>query len=95
MDEYLLFADETNPSDTNPYFCFSGISISRKYYEDIFIQQINQLKKKHFGTTDVIFHFTDMKKNKKDFHKLAKTLSTKIYCVGTENESVLGLKKIL
>ena len=67
MEEYLLFADETKPTKYNPYFCFSGISVSRQYYENILIQQINQLKKKHFGTTDIIFHFADMKKNRKEF----------------------------
>ena len=67
MEEYLLFADETKPTKTNPYFCFSGVSVSRKYYEDVLISEINNLKKKHFGTTDIIFHFADMKKNKKDF----------------------------
>lgn len=67
MEEYLLFADETKPTKSNPFFCFSGVSIQRKYYEDVFIPQINSLKKKHFGKTDIVFHFTDMKKNRKDF----------------------------
>lgn len=67
MNEYLFFADETKPIKTNPYFCFAGFSVTREYYEKVFIQQINALKQKHFGRTDIIFHFTDMKKNRKDF----------------------------
>ena len=70
MDEYLLFADETKPTKVNPLFCFSGVSIHRKYYEDYFIPQINALKQKHFGKTDIVFHFADMKKNRKDFNIL-------------------------
>lgn len=67
MEEYLLFADETKPTKDNPFFCFSGISISREYYEQNLIPEINALKKKYFGTTDIVFHFTDMKKNKNEF----------------------------
>lgn len=70
MEEYLLFADETKPNKSNPYFCFSGVSVSRKYYEEILIGHINDLKKKHFGITDIIFHFTDMKKNRRNFSVL-------------------------
>lgn len=73
MDEYLLFVDETKPSRYIPYFCFSGISIERNYYEDTFVPAVNALKKKHFGKTDVIFHFADMKKNKKAFEILLDT----------------------
>ena len=67
MEEYLLFADECKPTKYCPYFCFSGISIERKYYEDTLINEVNKLKKKYFGKTDIVFHFTDMKKNRKDF----------------------------
>ena len=67
MEEYLLFADETKPTKSNPFFCFAGVSIQRKYYEDTFIPQINALKQKHFGKTDIVFHFSDMKKNRKEF----------------------------
>ena len=67
MEEYLLFADETKPTKSNPNFCLSGVSVSRQYYENTLMQQINQLKKKHFGKTDIIFHFADMKKNRNEF----------------------------
>lgn len=70
MDEYLLFADETKPTKYNQYFCFSGISIERNYYEDIFVKNVNELKKRHFNRTDIIFHFSDMKKNRKEFNNL-------------------------
>lgn len=73
VKEYLLFADETGANSDNPYFCFSGIIFAREYYENYVIPEFNALKKKHFGTTDIIFHFSDMKKAKGNF----KTFSDK------------------
>ena len=67
LTEYILFADETNKTPKNPYFCFAGLIIKRCDYEDILVPKINELKQKHFGKTDVIFHYTDMKNNKGDF----------------------------
>lgn len=67
LTEYILFADETNKTPKNPYFCFAGLIIKRCDYEDILISKINELKQKYFGKTDVIFHYTDMKNNKGDF----------------------------
>lgn len=67
MDEYILFADETNPTSHNPNFCFAGFVVERSYYEDILIKKINNLKLKYFKRTDVIFHFAEMKKNKNNF----------------------------
>ena len=73
MNEYLLFADETKPTKYIPYFCFSGISIERNYYEDNFVHSVNALKQRYFGKTDVIFHFVDMRKNRKEFDVLLDT----------------------
>lgn len=67
MEDYLLFADESKPTEHIPYFCFAGISIERNYYENDLIREVNTLKIKYFKKTDVIFHFTDMKKNKREF----------------------------
>lgn len=65
--EYILFADETKKTPKNPHFCFAGLIIKRSDYEDILVPRINELKQKHFGKTDVVFHYTDMKNNKGDF----------------------------
>lgn len=67
LTEYILFADETNKTPKNPYFCFAGLIIKRCDYEDVLVPKINELKQKHFGKTDVILHYTDMKNNKGDF----------------------------
>lgn len=65
--EYILFADETKKTPKNSYFCFAGFIIKRCDYENILVPKINELKQKHFGKTDIIFHYTDMKNNKGDF----------------------------
>jgi len=70
MDEYILFADETYKSPHNPNFCFAGFSVKRSEYTDVLVPAINALKKKHFGSTEVVFHYTDMKSNKGDFSVL-------------------------
>ena len=67
MEDYILFLDEANVTSTNPYFCLGGIIIKRSVYENELIPKINQLKIKHFGHTSVLFHYTDMKKNKGEF----------------------------
>lgn len=68
-DEYILFADETNKTPKNPYFCFAGLILKRCDYEDVLVPKINDLKQKHLGRTDVIFHYTDMKNNNGAFSK--------------------------
>ncbi len=68
MDEYLIFLDETKPvKKQNPYFCMSGIIISKDEYVKKAIPTITALKGKYFQTTDIVFHFTDMKKSKNNF----------------------------
>lgn len=67
MKDYLLFLDETRPDRHHPHFCLAGIIVKREYYEKILVKDVNNLKIKHFGKTDVIFHFSDMKKNRNDF----------------------------
>lgn len=67
MKDYLLFVDETKSDKYHPNFCFAGIVVEREYYEKILIKDVNALKNKHFGKSDVIFHFSDMKKNRNDF----------------------------
>lgn len=67
MADYLLFLDEANVTSTNPFFCLGGIIIKRDEYENVLIPAINALKIKYFNNTSVLFHYTDMKKNKEDF----------------------------
>lgn len=70
MADYILFLDEANVTGTNPFFCLGGIIIKRDEYENVLIPAINNLKIKYFSNTSVLFHYTDMKKNKGDFNIL-------------------------
>lgn len=67
MEDYILYLDEANVTSTNPYFCLGGIIIKRQVYENELIPKINELKIKYFGHTSVLFHYTEMKKNKGEF----------------------------
>lgn len=67
MKDYLLFVDETKPDNYHPNFCFAGIVVEREYYEKTLIKDVNTLKIKHFGRSDIVFHFSDMKKNRNEF----------------------------
>ena len=67
MKDYLLFVDETKSDKYHPNFCFAGIVVEREYYEKILVKDVNNLKIKHLGKSDIIFHFSDMKKNRNDF----------------------------
>lgn len=69
MADYILFLDEANVTSTNPFFCLGGIIIKRDEYENALIPVINALKVKYFSDTSVLFHYTDMKKNKGVFKK--------------------------
>ena len=42
MEEYILFVDETLKTPHNPYFCLSGISFKRSYYEDFITKEISE-----------------------------------------------------
>ncbi len=67
MADYILFLDEANVTSTNPFFCLGGIIIKRDEYENTLIPAVNDLKIKYFSNTSILFHYTDMKKNKGDF----------------------------
>lgn len=67
MKDYLLFVDETKADKYHPNFCFAGMVVEREYYEKVLVRNVNVLKIKHFGRSDIIFHFSDMKKNRNDF----------------------------
>lgn len=71
--DYLLFVDETKPTLHSPNFCFAGIIVERTYYESTLTNEVSKLKVKHFGKSDIIFHFSDMKKNRGDFSILQDT----------------------
>ena len=68
--EYLLFLDETKPTNFNPYFCLAGLIISRSVYENTLIPKVNSLKQSFFGRNDIVFHYTDMKNNTGDYQCL-------------------------
>jgi hypothetical protein len=97
MDEYILFADEMLKSTNNPYFCLAGHIIKRCDYENILIPEVNRLKIKHFESTNVIFHYTDMKNNKNGFKKLEDPVSrnkfyTDFVCLISKlNISIIGV----
>ena len=71
-----MFVDETLKTSTNPYFCMGGICVKRNYYEDIVTKEINDLKKRHFNSTDVIFHYSEMN-NKKGIFEIFKDGETR------------------
>ena len=73
MRDYLLFVDETKPTKFRPFFCFAGIAIERIYYEKTLVKEVNALKMNYYGKSDIIFHFSDMKKNRGDFSILQDT----------------------
>ncbi|MCI9141749.1 MAG: DUF3800 domain-containing protein [Lachnospiraceae bacterium] len=71
--DYLLFVDETKPTLHSTSFCFAGIIVERTYYEKTLIKDVTNLKISHFGKSDIIFHFSDMKKNRGNFSILQNT----------------------
>lgn len=68
--DYLLFVDETKPTIHSSIFCLAGIVVERSYYEKTLVKNVSDLKVKYFGKSDIIFHFSDMKKNRGDFSSL-------------------------
>lgn len=65
--EYIMFVDETDSSNGSEYFCLSGLIVTRSDYENIIIKNVNLLKKKHFNDSNIVFHYTDMKNNNREF----------------------------
>ena len=70
MEEYILFADETDKTPLNPNFCLAGYAVKRSIYEEKIVPEINQLKTKYFGNSCVVLHYTEMKKNEDKFEVL-------------------------
>lgn len=66
MDEYILFLDESNVTNFNPYLLLGGIIISRKEYKEILIPNILNCKA-ILGNPHIIFHYTDLIKKQNDF----------------------------
>lgn len=65
--EYILFLDETDANSDNEFFCLAGFIISRQEYEDVLIPSINTLKSNILKQPHIVFHYTDMKKQKNEF----------------------------
>jgi len=53
---YTLYLDEINPNDPFKYFCLAGILVRDDIYKEQIIPEVNNLKNKVFGTTDIILH---------------------------------------
>ena len=68
--EYIMFVDETNPTNSCENFCIAGLIVKRKEYEDSIVKQTNSLKTDVFGITNVILHSTEVKRRKNSFDKL-------------------------
>lgn len=64
--EYILFLDESNVTNSNPYLLLGGIIVSRKEYKDKLIPSILD-SKLILGNPNIIFHYTDMIKKQNAF----------------------------
>ena len=65
--EYIMFVDETNKTNKNENFCLAGLIMKRFDYEKIIIPKVNKLKKKYFGDTNIILHYSKMKKPRNEY----------------------------
>ena len=69
----IMFLDESGDhsldkiDNSYPMFVLAGCIFDFDYYSTITEQQINILKIKHFGKTDVILRSYDIRKQKGDF----------------------------
>lgn len=76
-DEYILFLDETNKTISNDLFCLAGFAIKRTDYDKILIPKIQDLKRKYFGTADIVLHYTELK-NQQGVYKIFKDTKREI-----------------
>ena len=65
--EYIMFVDETNKTNKSENFCLAGLIMKRFDYEKIIIPKVNKLKKKYFGDTNIILHYSKMKKPRNEY----------------------------
>lgn len=84
-EEYIMFVDETNKTNSSNYFCLAGVVIKRSDYSDKIVPQINRLKTSYLGTTDDVLHYTDIKKGK----------CSKLKDAVIRNKFFMDLKKII
>lgn len=62
--EYILYLDESSKNINNTsYFCVAGIIINRKEYENKAIQGMNDIKRKYWCGSDVVWHYSKMLRN--------------------------------
>jgi len=62
MDIYYLYLDETKANTHFPYFCLGGCIINDNIYENTIVPEINKIKRKIFGSDEVILHEIDIRK---------------------------------
>lgn len=74
--EYTLYLDEsgdhgiTTIDDTYPVFSLAGCVFENEYYQSEVIGQVNNIKENYWGTTDIIFHYREMRKKLDLFRNL-------------------------
>ena len=75
--DYILFLDESAETKTNPYLLLGGIIISRNDYKKFLIPSM-QNTKSILGNSNIVFHYTDILKNKKILKSYAQIPTCKL-----------------
>ncbi len=76
MADYVMFVDESgdhnlsNIDDNFPLFCLCGCIFEKDYYHDVARPMVDELKRRFWGTTDVILHSRDIRRWQKQFRFL-------------------------
>lgn len=73
IKEYILFLDECKPNVNFEYFCLAGFIIEKNEYEQNLCRKMIKLKDDFWGNENIIFHSSEMKKNKGIFQNLQDT----------------------
>lgn len=76
MKEYIIFLDESGDHNLikidpqYPVFTLVGCIFEIEYYDSVAVPKIEELKAKHFGSTDIVLHSYEIRKNKDSFQSL-------------------------